>query len=366
MKFVNLAAIVVIGLMVTGVAMFPFVCGEDAAPVAQNVWMYCHFYTQVNETMPGGMFIDVLGYMDTAFPKKDANLADTTTGVPGPATTMYFPIKPTLSGDLKLDKTQDCVVNVYLSPAVTGTAPGGYAPQEHVSVKLMSGQNVIGSGEQTQDVGPAAPPSAPPGTKFEIKFKPSVDTIAAKDNIVLSVTVDTGGSGMTSGQSTFATGKENPWGVSLPLLNPIEMETSCYFESNSIVVSSVLSSPFGIKDIDAKSINVSVVGSTIPIKVNMTQSTTALNGTNATQIKWVWKYKEDNAKSGEYEVKVSAADLQKIAVSESAKFTITETGGHTGGTETPDRETEEKTPGFEFAVLLGAIGAVAVCLRRKY
>jgi len=313
------------------------------------------------------MFIDVFGYMDTIFPKKDPNLADTITGVPGPATTIYFPLKPALSGDLKLDKSQDCVIDVYLSPAVTGTAPGGYAPQEHVSVKLMAGQTVIGSGEQTQDVGPAAPGlSSPPGTKFEITFKPSVDIIAAKDNIVLSVTVDTGGSGMTSGQSTFATGKENPWGVSLPLLNPIDMKTSCYFENNSVVVSSLVNSPFGSKDIDAKSINVTVTGPTTPVKADFTQALVSVNGTNMTKVDWIWKYKQDGAKPGEYTATITVGNLQKISISNITKFTITESGGHTGGGNATADTEEKKTPGFETLGAASAmLAALVVMFRRR-
>lgn len=361
----NVVSLLLACLMLSMAFGAPEAAAADAQLAAQGTWLYCHLSYETNASSPGGLFLDFIGTMDTKFPSKDSDLSDTTTSAPLTIHTINMPLNPALSGDLKLDKSQDCIVNVYLSPGAFGL-PGGYGPQEHVSVKLMSGQTVIGSGEQTQDVGPAAPGlTGAPGTKYEVKFKPSVDTIAAKDNIVLSVVVDTAGTGESVGTFAFATGKDYPWGVFLPVLNPFSMETFCYFENNSAIVSSLIRDPFGAKDVDVKSVSVSVEGPSEPEEANITAAVVQLDGGNFTKLDWVWKYKEEGAAPGEYKVTLSAKNIQGVEVANTTYFTITKNGAYTGAS---GNAGTKNAPGFEMLGLLAAVGAAVAllgCSRQK-
>ncbi len=176
--------------------------------------------------------------------------------------------------------------------------------------------------------------------------------------------------------------------LELSIMNPIRIEyLHPQFVGDDLVVHTSMNSPWGNYDVDEGpgGIEVGITGpspATSMAQVAFTQRHEEHNHhQEAVDVSYVWPYKQDNAKDGLYTVSVSVWNDQRTAQATGAaqfeigKGTIFGCGEATTAASAtddckkevqPDGVIQEKdSPGVGLVVLLGALAALAVTLRKR-
>lgn len=266
-----------------------------------------------------------------------------------------------LGYDILLDTSTEPKVYWYMSADALEalTEPpvhGGALPQVTVTATLRLGDDIGGDltegqvvtqGSTTVDI------MTPPGggaQEIVIPLEtPKMDRIPAEESFNLQVSwsqVDQGGVEFMDRQWNLHTGTDFPnrmvWSVKNPIrLNYVHPQP---IGDRKIAIHTAFITPFGNYDVDLNNLSMTVKGpdgsEVITYDESQLQTGSEVQGPIVVQksyqhdahyepvlVTWVWNYREAGAAPGDYEVTVSASNLQNSATAEkTASFTVQQQG----------------------------------------
>lgn len=177
------------------------------------------------------------------------------------------------------------------------------------------------------------------------------------------------------------------------IMNPLRIEyLHPQFIGDDLVVHTSSNSPWGNYDVrgDQASesqggLTVDITGPSVPVTFNQVALTARTHEhdhhTEAVDATWVWEYKKDGAKNGLYTITMTAKNDQEtaeavaVAQFEIGSGTVVGCGGQAKGGGQDDcfndvqpdggPGTVEESPGVGMVVLMGALAAIGVALRRR-
>ncbi len=275
-------------------------------------------------------------------------------------------------------------------------AQAGVIPQVNVVASLRLGDDIeadldagqlVAQGEVTLDI--VTPPNGGP-MEIEIPMgSPQISTIPADESFNLKIEwhqVDQNGVKIMDRQWNIHTGTEFPNRLEMTIENPIRLN---YVHpqpigERKIAFHTAFVTPYGNYDVDLDELSFEVRDSDGNV-INPT----SLQGPIVVQksyvhnhhfepvlATWVWNYRADDAAAGDYEITVSASNLQNSATAEkTASFTIQERGTAVGFSDAgeevqplsqdEEEETNESPIGLA-PFIVAIVGALAMArLRRR-
>lgn len=171
------------------------------------------------------------------------------------------------------------------------------------------------------------------------------------------------------------TGARYPNRVEVTILNPIAVYgvRPTPVGDDTVTIHALVNSPWGNYDVNTTRLELVVDGPTtpgnIPPPLVLQRSYEHNHHYAPVEATWVWKFREDGAKPGDYSVTVRAVNLQGTAVAErSARFQVPEQGRVVGYSDTGELveaqgQGRAETPAPAVALL--ALAAVVAALRRR-
>lgn len=251
---------------------------------------------------------------------------------------------------------------------------------DDVGADLDSGQ-IIAQGSTTLE--PTKWPANGAPAEFVVDMgTPQLDRVPG--NVSFNVKVEwfnaespDGATQITQRDWILHTGAKFPNRVDVTVLNPLALYSVKPTPVGDDVVSihAELNSPFGNYDVNTTTVEIEFDGPTSPSSLGepliVQKSYEHNHHYEPVEVTWVWNFKDDDAKPGNYKVTVRAKNLQGTAlVEKSASFIIPEKGHVTGYSDSGElveaqgQAPENATPGFGVALLVLAAVAALVSRRR--
>jgi hypothetical protein len=138
------------------------------------------------------------------------------------------------------------------------------------------------------------------------------DSITSDENLVVTINTQYTGATPTSFHMHF--GPSYPTGITLRYTNKITMDISTNINDilKEVTVEVTHNNPLGDDNMDHEKTTIQWTGPTTPNTIIHQDNT----------FTWIWDYGDDSAKTGEYSVEISVADLQGHTISDTESFSL--------------------------------------------
>lgn len=231
----------------------------------------------------------------------------------------------------------------------------GVRPKASVSMRVWLDGDAAEGGKPTVASGRSAEidmvslPETIPGQTFVYRFEvplgtAKIATIPGQEapanlrfNVNIAALNSVKAGGMQWGAIAVNSGESFPPSWTLAVKSPLDVELVYpKFVDDKLVVLGIFNSPFGSYDVDLKTVAASWEGPTTPktLRKPTLDYSVAHGGhfdpVNAT---WVWDYKADEAKAGQYKVTISAQNRQHTAITSTSAFFTIAKGSEAGKTQ---------------------------------
>jgi hypothetical protein len=153
------------------------------------------------------------------------------------------------------------------------------------------------------------------------------DSITYDENLVVTINTQYTGATPTSFHMHF--GPSYPTGINMRYTNKITMEISTNINDilKEVTVDVTHNNPLGDDNMDHEETTIEWTGPTTPNTIIHQDDT----------FTWMWDYGDDEAKTGEYSVEISVADLQGHSVSDMESFSLEKSDLDVDGDSQPTR-----------------------------